>query len=53
MSIATRTPDDVRLNDPDADLVEALRRRDEQALMTLSGWSATRATVWSRHAAGR
>ena len=35
MSIATRTPDDVRLNDPDADLVDALRRRDERALMTL------------------
>ena len=35
MSIATRTPDDVRLNDPDADLVAALRRRDERALMTL------------------
>ena len=35
MSIATRTLDDVRLNDPDADLVAALRRRDERALMTL------------------
>jgi len=35
MSIATGTPDDVRLNDPDADLVEALRRPDERALMTL------------------
>jgi RNA polymerase sigma-70 factor, ECF subfamily len=35
MSIAIRTPDDVRLNDPDADLVDALRRRDERALMTL------------------
>src|SRR5690349_17723300 len=35
MSIATRTPDDVRPTDPDADLVEALRRRDERALMTL------------------
>ena len=35
MSTATRIPDDVRLNDPDADLVDALRRRDERALMTL------------------
>jgi RNA polymerase sigma-70 factor, ECF subfamily len=35
MSIATRTPDDVRPTDPDADLVDALRRRDERALMTL------------------
>jgi len=35
MSIATRTPDDVRLNDPDADLVDALRRRDGRPLVTL------------------
>jgi RNA polymerase sigma-70 factor (ECF subfamily) len=35
MPIATRTPDDVRPTDPDADLVDALRRRDERALMTL------------------
>ena len=34
-SIAARTPDKVRLNDPDADLVAALRRRDERALMAL------------------
>ena len=35
MPIATRTPDEVRPTDPDADLVDALRRRDERALMTL------------------
>jgi len=35
MPIATRTPDDVRPTDPDADLVDALRRRDERALVTL------------------